>query len=92
MNQALQEGISLLQREENSGDNTKYHGHTLLENYPEDGLKRCGFCTRIYLYKNWPRYKYTEVLSTITVAYSNEMPIKEPMPAIYLSLGHIADS
>jgi hypothetical protein len=51
MKEALQEGISLLQREENSGDTIKDHGHTLWENYPEDELKRCGFCTKIYLYK-----------------------------------------
>jgi hypothetical protein len=41
----------LLQREENCGDNMKHHGHTLLGSYPENGLKRSGFCAKLYLYK-----------------------------------------
>ena len=38
-------------KEKNFGDNIKDHGHTLLENYPECGLRRCEFCTISCLYK-----------------------------------------
>lgn len=72
----------MLYREENLRDNIKHHGQTLLEKCPEDGLKRSGFCTKLYLYK-MPWYEYTEALSTTTVACSNKMSKEEPMLAIY---------
>lgn len=77
--------------EETSGDNIKDHGHNLLENYPEGGLKRGGFCTKVYLHKMAMIQVHGGSQHDYSVACSNEMS-KESMTSRNISLGHIADS